>query len=265
MAGPGSERRFYLAVLGPFVLAIAALAAVVVVGFSVLSAARAYVAGESLWSKGRSAAVAALRSYALHGVDADYHRFEAALVVPLGDRQARLALDRSEPDLAAARAGFIAGDNAADDIPGMIRLFRYGRHVGFMRDAITAIHARPLLEIPIMIFGNSAALLLIGYLAATRAPEDSASLKERFRLRPYERRDLILVVIGMLGLANTLDDLLWLLGLANTGSLKFLRDAISQMSLHERLLLVPFTGVLAGACVTRGYGAVLALAASRAE
>jgi len=138
VAGPGSERRFHLAVLGPFVLAIAALAAVVVVGFSVLSSARAYVAGESLWSKGRSAAVAALRSYAMHGVDADYHRFEAALAVPLGDRQARLALDRDDPDLAAARAGFIGGDNAAEDIPGMIRLFRYGRHVDFMRDAITA-------------------------------------------------------------------------------------------------------------------------------
>jgi signal transduction histidine kinase len=138
VAAKGSERRFYLAVLGPFVLAIAALALVFVVGFSVLSAARAYVAGESLWSKGRSAAIAALRAYAMYGHDADYLRFEAALAVPLGDRQARLALDRDEPDLAAARAGFATGANAAEDIEAMIRLFRYGRHVSFMRDAITA-------------------------------------------------------------------------------------------------------------------------------
>jgi signal transduction histidine kinase len=133
-----SERAFFLAVLGPFVLSIAALAVVVVVGFSVLSAARAYVAGESLWSKGRSAAVAALRAYADRGLDADYHRFEAALVVPLGDRRARLALDRSDPDLAAAREGFLAGDNAAEDIDGMVRLFRYGRQLDVMREAIDA-------------------------------------------------------------------------------------------------------------------------------
>jgi signal transduction histidine kinase len=133
-----SERAFLLAVFGPFVLAIAALALVVVVGFSVLSSARAYVAGESQWSKGRSAAVAALRAYVARGLDADYHRFEAALVVPLGDRRARLALDRPDPDLVAAREGFLTGDNAAEDIDGMIRLFRHGRHLAVMRDAIAA-------------------------------------------------------------------------------------------------------------------------------
>ena len=86
MIAERSERRFYLAVLGPFVLAIGALALVVVIGFAVLSSARAYVAGESQWSKGRSAAVAALRAYAVSGSDVDFRRFETALAVPLGDR-----------------------------------------------------------------------------------------------------------------------------------------------------------------------------------
>jgi hypothetical protein len=44
--------------------------------------------------------------------------------VPLGDRTARLELLESSPSLDSAARGFLAGRNAPDDVPGMIRMFR---------------------------------------------------------------------------------------------------------------------------------------------
>jgi signal transduction histidine kinase len=133
-----SDRRVYLAVLGPLVLAIAVLLGLCIGGFAMLSAVRAYVGGESLWSKARASAVANLRSHALTGRAADHRRFQEALSVPLGDRQARLELDKPRPDWKVVEAGLLAGENAAADIPGMVRMYRWFRHVEFMDEAVKA-------------------------------------------------------------------------------------------------------------------------------
>ena len=57
-----SDRTIYASVLGPLVLAIVTLVLVSVGGFQALSAARAYVGGESLWSKARSQTTSHLRA-----------------------------------------------------------------------------------------------------------------------------------------------------------------------------------------------------------
>jgi signal transduction histidine kinase len=128
----------YLGVMGPLLLAIASLLALCIGGFSVLSSVRAYVGGESMWSKARASAVANLRLHAVAGRAADYRRFVEALAVPLGDRTARTELDKPRGDDELIRAGLLAGENAAEDIPGMMRLYRYFRHVEFMEEAIGA-------------------------------------------------------------------------------------------------------------------------------
>ncbi|HJV60188.1 MAG TPA: PAS domain-containing sensor histidine kinase [Albitalea sp.] len=133
-----SDRMIYLGVVAPLVLAVAALLALCILGFGVLSAARAYVGGESLWSKARASAVAQLRAHVQTGNDADYRRFKEALAVPLGDRAARLELDKVRPDMRVVEQGFLAGENAPEDIPGLIRLYRYFRHVDFMEEAVSA-------------------------------------------------------------------------------------------------------------------------------
>ncbi|MEO8806793.1 MAG: PAS domain-containing sensor histidine kinase, partial [Burkholderiaceae bacterium] len=51
---------------------------------------------------------------------------------------ARLALDRSPPDLAAARAGFLGGGNHPDDLDGMIRLYLYFGSLPLLREPIAA-------------------------------------------------------------------------------------------------------------------------------
>ena len=128
----------YLGVMGPLVLAVIVLLTVCIGGFGVLSAVRAYVGGESLWSKARANAVGQLRSHAVTGQSSDYRRFLEALAVPLGDREARIELEKRHPDLDVARNGFLAGENVDEDIPGMIRLYRYFRHVEFMEEAVDA-------------------------------------------------------------------------------------------------------------------------------
>ncbi len=115
-------------VIAPFVLATALLAVLGVVSADLLSAARAFVGGESLWSKSRAQASRHLRDYLQLGDPAALAAFERALAVPLGDRRARLELDRPGTDMAVVREGFVQGGNHPDDVAGMARLY-----IGFGR------------------------------------------------------------------------------------------------------------------------------------
>ena len=110
-------------VVAPFVLAVALLALLGVVSADLLSAARAYVGGESLWSKSRALASQQLRHYLQGGDAAALAAFDRALAVPLGDRRARLELDRAGTDMAVVREGFEQGGNHPDDVAGMARLY----------------------------------------------------------------------------------------------------------------------------------------------
>ena len=121
--------------------AIVALTAALLAGLAVLfidlsSAARAYVGGESLWSKGQKSAVLALIDYAHDPREASWQAYREAIAVPLGDRRARLALERPTLDRAEVRRGFLAGGLDADDIAGMTRLYRWGRHTAPIARAI---------------------------------------------------------------------------------------------------------------------------------
>ncbi|HJV70134.1 sensor histidine kinase [Ideonella sp.] len=136
MVAAETDRASPARVLAPFVLVIGVLLALCIGGFQVLSAVRAYVGGESLWSKGRSTAVAQLRLYAATGSPSAWQRFEAALDVPLGDHEAREALDLPQPDIERARAGFLRGGNHPDDVDGMILLYRAFSSSPLMRDAV---------------------------------------------------------------------------------------------------------------------------------
>jgi PAS domain S-box-containing protein len=111
-------------------------ASVAAVSIQLLSTVRAYVTGESLYSKGQKDAQIFLLDYVERQREADYQRFSAALAMPLGDRAAREALQRAEPDIAAAKRGFLQGGNHPDDIDGLVRMFRLFQHVPFMSKPI---------------------------------------------------------------------------------------------------------------------------------
>jgi len=128
--------RFRWLVVGLWVVVVALLAGLSAFSADTLSAARAYVGGESEWSKGAKDAVYHLHRYTESHAELDFRRHRQALAVPLGDREARLELDKPVPDLAVVRRGFLQGGNHPDDIDAMIRLYRRFREVGFMAAAI---------------------------------------------------------------------------------------------------------------------------------
>jgi diguanylate cyclase (GGDEF)-like protein/PAS domain S-box-containing protein len=115
--------------------------AIGLVGISALiqelqAASTAWIMGQSHWSRGQQQATHALSRYITSGDPADLAATRQALRVPLGDLHARRALEQAEPDIAAARRGFIEGGNARGDINRLILSYRYLRDQAYFRDAV---------------------------------------------------------------------------------------------------------------------------------
>ena len=125
-----------LLVASPFVAVAVVLVALAIFFMELLSAARAYVGGESLWTKAQKQAVQSLVRFAQLRDGEEWRAYQQAIAVPLGDRVAREELEKPAPDFEAARRGFIAGGNHPDDIAGMIRLFRWFRSDDLIDQAI---------------------------------------------------------------------------------------------------------------------------------
>ncbi len=105
------------------------LVAVLAAGFSVTvvqiqSAIAAYIGGQSAWSRAQLAAIHHLDAYAETGQADALERARDWLAVPLGDLDARRAMEASPVDSAAARDGMLRGLNHPDDIGHLIWLFR---------------------------------------------------------------------------------------------------------------------------------------------
>jgi len=130
-----SRRVALISLLVIFMLALFGLG-FTMAALEIQSAARAYISGESFWSKGQQEAVYALTRYARTGDERYYHKARKALAVPLGDHRARLALNETPPDREAARAGLLQGNNHADDIDGMIWLYLHFSEAPYFKRAI---------------------------------------------------------------------------------------------------------------------------------
>ncbi len=130
------KSRRVLRIVWPFLAIVVLLLILWSISMDILSATRAYVGGESLWSKAQKDAVFYLNRYAATHSETDYERYQEAIKVPLGDRKAREELEQPRPNLERARLGFLEGHNHPDDISGMIWLFRHFRNVTYMDRAI---------------------------------------------------------------------------------------------------------------------------------
>ena len=118
------------------VFSFAGVAAIGIFGMWFLSGVRAYVGGESLLAKAQKNAVYSLSEYALFRDEADYKKFERDIKIPLGDRKARLELQKRNPNLGAAYDGFVEGGNRPDDIEGMILIFLYFQRLSYFKRAV---------------------------------------------------------------------------------------------------------------------------------
>ena len=106
----------WMKVIWPFLAGAVLMFALSAFSVHILSAARAYVEGESLWSKAQKEAVFHLSRYAYSDNEADFQYYRQAITVNLGDRKARLELNRPSYDANVARRGFLEGRNHPDDI-----------------------------------------------------------------------------------------------------------------------------------------------------
>lgn len=101
-----------------------------------LSAARAFVGGESLWSKAQKNAVFSLQRFGLTGNEKDYEAFLEHLKINEGDHRARLELLKENPDMSIVRQGFLDGRIHKDDIDPMVSLLRRFHWVSYLSRAI---------------------------------------------------------------------------------------------------------------------------------
>ncbi|ASD64863.1 response regulator [Bdellovibrio bacteriovorus] len=134
-------RRFwkYLSVANKLYIVIGVMALLIALelftlyfAMNSLSSVRAFVAGESMWSKGQKDAVITLHKYARTRDPQFYTVFQENVRVPLGDSKARNALEQVPPDTAKAKEGLLEGKVHPDDIPGVISLvlrFHNFKHV----------------------------------------------------------------------------------------------------------------------------------------
>lgn len=125
-----------ITVAWPFVLIVLLQTVLATFSLQVTSSLRAFVTGESLWSKGQHDALYYLNRYAESGNRSFVARYHQAMAMPMGDRAARLALEADPPDIDAAFKGFLAAGNHPDDIPNIIWLFRYFRWLPVMEACI---------------------------------------------------------------------------------------------------------------------------------
>ena len=94
-----------LRIVWPFLGVVALLVLLGVTSIDILSAVRAYVGSEGLWSKAQKEAVYYLNRYAATRSDADYRRYQEAIAVPLGDRKAREELEKPQSRPCARASG----------------------------------------------------------------------------------------------------------------------------------------------------------------
>lgn len=152
MPGPGASNKIQTAegarltgrrLLAPLrhalaILVVAAALATLLtaVVLEIQAGATAYIIGEGHWSKAQKEAVYHLYRYVDAGDPNQLAQARVALAIPLGDRDARLALEQRPVDLKRARAGLLQGQNAPEDVGRMMHVFHYLTDAPYMREAI---------------------------------------------------------------------------------------------------------------------------------
>ena len=125
-----------LLIISPFLAIVVVLLWLATESIDILASGRAYVEGESLWSKSQKDAVFYLLRFAQTRSESDFHSYEKAMKVPLGFRKARLELQKRAPNYTVVREGFIAGGTHPDDIPGVIKLYERFEQVSYMQSVL---------------------------------------------------------------------------------------------------------------------------------
>ncbi|MFN3455473.1 MAG: response regulator [Pseudobdellovibrio sp.] len=123
-------------VVGVMAMLIALELFTLIFAMNTLSAVRALVAGEAMWSKSQKMAVYYLYQYAITENNKFYLLYKEQLEVPLGDRKARIALENYPIDKQAVYDGFVQGKVHPDDIPAVVSLIERFYFISYMQKTI---------------------------------------------------------------------------------------------------------------------------------
>ncbi len=126
------------AIIWMFAAIVLCLLILATLSFWLLASVRAYVGAESLWSKAQKDAVFHLQKYAASGAPEELRQFRAQIDIPMGDHQARVEMDKPNPDFETVRQGFLRGGIHSDDVRGMFDVYRRLQGVVFMQRATRA-------------------------------------------------------------------------------------------------------------------------------
>lgn len=133
-----SDSQLYTIVI-PLTIVIASCSLLILVNFftiKILSASRAYVNGESHYSKAEKDGTRHLTTYLFTKDLQDWIAFKREIKVPLGDRAARISLLNNQ-SIEEVKKGFIAGRNVEEDLDAMIWLFKNFKNIPFFKKAIS--------------------------------------------------------------------------------------------------------------------------------
>jgi len=131
-----STSKRLLRIAWPFFVVVVAVVLLATESLRIVSAARAYVGGESLWSKAQKEAVYSLFRYAQTRSESDYRDYAMPSRCRLATARRGSSSRSPSPTLQLPREGFLVGQNDPADIDGMVMLFRRFREVSFMSRAI---------------------------------------------------------------------------------------------------------------------------------
>jgi hypothetical protein len=133
-----SDSQLYTIVI-PLTIVIASCSLLILVNFftiKILSASRAYVNGESHYSKAEKDGTRHLTTYLFTKDSQDLIAFKREIKVPLGDRAAQISLLNNH-SIEEVKKGFIAGRNVEEDLDAMIWLFKNFKNIPFFKKAIS--------------------------------------------------------------------------------------------------------------------------------
>ena len=119
----------------------------------ILSSSRAYVNGESHYSKAEKDATRHLTTYLFTKDSQDWIAFKREIQVPLGDRNARLGL-LNNGAIIDIKKGFLAGRNDKKDLDAMVWLFVNFKKIPFFEKAIVKWGEADALIEKLIILGN---------------------------------------------------------------------------------------------------------------
>ncbi len=118
-------RKWQFALAAVFFAVIGSLVLLAYAGLEIVSATRAYVNGEAIWSKAQKDAIEELSLYALTGDEKEYLQFLQSVSIPSASLRALAELKKPSPDMEVVRASLIEAGNHPDDVDRIATFFRW--------------------------------------------------------------------------------------------------------------------------------------------